>query len=113
MSVKQTIRDTFSNIKKEYGKIEFSDKILDLISITGFALFIVSLIAVYLSGKFNVVNIVFILYPMFVSGVSAFTRMRKREDPASVAKLFKDWIWIMGTFTVIAIIVIIIGVIIA
>ena len=113
MSVRQTIRDTFSNIKKEYGKIEFSDKILDLISITGLALFIVSLITVYLSGKFNVVNVVFILYPMIVSGVAAFTRMRKRENPNSVAKLFKDWIWIMGTFTVIAIIVIIVGVIIA
>ncbi len=113
MSVRQTIRDTLSNIRKEYGKIEFSDKILDLISITGLALFIVSLITVYLSGKFNVVNIVFMLYPLIVSGVAAFTRMRKREDSTSVEKLFKDWIWIMGTITVIAIIVIIIGVIIA
>ena len=113
MSVRQTIRDTLSNIKKEYKKIEFSDKILDLISITSFALFIVSLLTVFLSGKFNVVNIVFILYPMIVAGVAAFTRMRKREDPASVPKLFKDWIWIMGTITVIATIVIIVGLIIA
>lgn len=113
MSVRQTIRDTLTDIRREYGKIEFSDKILDLISLTSFALFIVSLVAVFLSGKFNVVNIVFILYPMIVSGVAAFTRMRKREDPASVNKLFRDWIWIMGTITVIASIVIIVGVIIA
>jgi len=113
MSVRQTIRDTFSNIRKEYGKIEFSDKILDLISITCFALFIVSLITVFLSGKFNVVNIVFVLYPLFVSGLASFTRMRKREDPASVNKLFKDWIWIMVTISVIVVIVIIIGIIIA
>jgi magnesium-transporting ATPase (P-type) len=113
MSIKQNIRDTLSNIKKEYGKIEFSDKILDLISITGFALFIVSLLTVFLSGKFNVVNIVFILYPMIVSGLAASTRMRKREDPTSVEKLFKDWVWIMGTISVIALIVIIIGLIIA
>ncbi len=113
MSVRQTIRDTLSNIRKEYGKIEFSDKILDLISITCFALFIVSLVTVFLSGKFNVVNIVFMLYPMLVSGLAAFTRMRKREDPASVAKLFSDWVWIMGTISVIALIVIIIGIIIA
>lgn len=113
MSVKQTIRKTFNNIKKEYGKIEFTDKILDLISIIGFVLFIVSLITVYLSGKFNVVNIVFILYPMIISGMAAATRMRKREDPASVTKLFKDWIWVMSTITVIAVIVIIVGLIIA
>ncbi len=113
MSVRQNIRDTLSNIKKEYGKIEFSDKILDLISLTSFALFIVSLVAVFLSGKFNVVNIVFTLYPMVVSGVAAFTRMRKREDPSSVTKLFKDWVWIMGTITIIALIVIITGLIIA
>ena len=113
MSVRQTIRDTLGNIKKEYGKIEFTDKILDLISIVGFALFIISLVTVYLSGLFNVVNIVFVLYPLLVSGISAATRMRKRENPESVPRLLKDWIWIMSTTTAIALIVIIIGLIIA
>ncbi|MBY9000518.1 MAG: hypothetical protein KGD64_06355 [Candidatus Heimdallarchaeota archaeon] len=113
MSVRQTIRDTLSNIRKEYGKIEFSDKILDLISITSFALFIVSLVTVFLSGKINPINVVFTLYPLVVSGIAAATRMRKRENPESVPKLFKEWLWIIGTITVISLIIIIIAVIIA
>ena len=113
MSVRQTIRDTLSNIRKEYAKIEFSDKMLDLLSIVSFSLFIVSLVTVFLSGRFNAVNVVFMLYPLIVSGIAAATRMRKRENPESVDKLFKDWIWIMGTITVIALIIIIVALIIA
>ena len=113
MSIRQTIQETFRGIKEEYSKVEFSDKILDLISIVSLLLFFVSLISVFVSGKFNTINIVFIVYPLIVSGMSIATRMKRREKPETTPDLFKEWLWIFGTITVIALIVIIIAAVIA
>lgn len=109
MSLRQNLGETFRNIRKEYAKTEFSDKMLDLISIAGVVLFLVAFLSVFISEKFNVVNIVFIIYPLGIAGVSAAFRMRKRDRPEDNEKLFRDWILIISTFTVIAIIVIILG----
>ena len=109
MSLRQNIGETFRTIRKEYAKTEFSEKILDLISISGVVLFLIAFLAVFFSSKFNVANIIFLLYPLGIAGVSAAFRMRKRDRPEDNEKLFKDWIWIIGTFTVIAIISIILG----
>jgi len=109
---KQSFGDTLRTIGKEIKEFELSDKILDLIAIVGAALFIVSFISVYLSDNFNTINIFFILYPLAVSGLAAAFRTRKIEKPEDKVKLFKEWLIIMGTITVIGIIVIIIALII-
>ena len=109
MSLRQSIGETFRTIRKEYAKTEFSDKVLDVISISGVVLFLVAFLSVFISEKFNVVNIVFLLYPLGIAGVSASFRMRKRDRPEDNEKLFRDWIIIISTFTVIALLVVILG----
>ena len=109
MSLRQNIGETFRTIRKEYAKTEFNDKLLDLISISGVVLFLIAFFSVFISSKFNVVNIVFMIYPLGLAGVSTSFRMRKRDRPEENEKLFKDWIWIVSTFTIIAVIVIIFG----
>jgi hypothetical protein len=110
MSIRQTIGKTFRTIREEYGKVDLGDRILDLISITGAVLFIVSFVSVYLGNRaFNAVNIVFMLYPLGVAGIASSFRMKKRDKPEEAGKMFKEWIWIMGTLTFISIIVIILA----
>jgi len=109
MSLRQNIGETFRAIRKDYAKTEFNDKILDLIALSGVVLFLIAFFSVFVSSKFNVVNIIFMIYPLGIAGVSSAFRMRKRERPEDNEKLFKDWIWIISTFTVIALIVIILG----
>ena len=108
MSILQTIGKTFKTIKEEYGKTEFGDKILDMISIVGAVLFIVSFVIVFIGDRaFNAINIVFFLYPLGLAGVAASFRMKKRDNPDSADKMFKEWIWIMGTLTFISVVIIV------
>ena len=110
MSIRQTIGKTFKTIKDEYGKTEFGDKILDLISIVGAVLFIISFIVIFLGDKaFNAVNIVFMLYPLGLAGIASSFRMKKRDKPEEAGKMFKEWTWIMGTLTLISVLVIILA----
>jgi hypothetical protein len=109
MSSRQNIGESFRTIRKEIGKFEFSDKILDLISFIGVALFIISFISVFLTDKFNIVNIVFMLYPLGVGGLAAAFRMKRRDKPEETPKMFKEWLIIMGTITAISILIIIIA----
>ena len=109
MSIRENIGKTLSSAKDEYGKVDFGDKILDLISIVGAALFLVSFVSVFVSSKWNVINIVFILYPLAVGGIAAALRMKKREKPEAAGDIFKEWLWIIGGITVIALIIIILA----
>ena len=109
MSSRQSIGETFRSVRQEIKKVEFSDKILDLISIIGVVLFIVSFISVFLTNKFNIVNIVFLLYPLAVGGLAAAFRMKRRDKPEDTPKMFREWLIIMGVITVIAILMIIIA----
>lgn len=109
MSTRGNFGDAIRLIRKDYAKTESSDKLLDLISIVGTILFIASFLAVFITEKFNVVNIVFMLYPLGIAGVSAAFRMKKRDKPEENEKLLREWILIMGTFTGIAILIIILG----
>ena len=110
MSMRQTIGNTFKSIRDEYKKVDFGDKILDLISIIGSALFIVAFISVFLGDKaFNAVNIVFLLYPLGLAGIAASFRMRKRDKPEDAGKMFKEWVWIMGTLTYISVLIVILA----
>lgn len=109
MSSRQSIGETLRSVRQEMGKVEFSDKILDLISIVGVGLFIVSFISVFVSSKFNAVNIVFMLYPLAVGGLAAAFRMKKRDKPEEIPKMFREWLIIMGAITVLCILVIIIA----
>ncbi|MHA1668592.1 MAG: hypothetical protein ACTSUR_08040 [Candidatus Heimdallarchaeaceae archaeon] len=113
MSIKENIGQTFRSIRDEFKQFDRSDKILDIISLTGVILFLISFISVYISGKFNAINIVFILYPMAVAGLAITFRMKKREKPETIPTLFKEWVSIFITLTVIVIIVIIITIIIS
>ncbi len=113
MSIRENIGKTISSVKEEYGKIDFGDKILDLISIVGVVIFLISLVSVFLSARFNAVNIVFLLYPLAVGGVAAALRMKKREKPEEAGNIFKEWAWIMGGITAIAIIIIILAIVLA
>jgi len=109
MNIRQNVVKTLKTVKEEYGKVDFGDKILDLISIVGIVLFLVSFVSVFLSRIFNAVNIVFILYPLGLAGIAASFRMKKRDKPEETEKLFKEWVWIFGTITVISAIIIILG----
>jgi len=109
MSSRQKIGETLRSVRKEIGKFEFSDKILDLISIIGVVLFIISFLSVFLSEKFNIVNIVFMIYPLAVGGLAAAFRMKRRDKPEETPKMFREWLIVMGSITVIGIIVIIIA----
>lgn len=109
MNIRQNVVKTLKTVKEEYGKVDFGDKILDLISIVGLVLFLVSFVSVFLSRIFNAVNIVFILYPLGLAGIAASFRMKKRDKPEEAEKLFKEWVWIFGTITVISAIIIILG----
>ena len=111
MSIRENIGKTLTSAKDEYGKVDFGDKILDLISIVGAVLFLISFISVFISSKWNVVNIVFILYPLSVGGVAASLRMKKREKPEETGNIFKEWLWIMGGVTFIALLIIILAVV--
>ncbi len=113
MSIRQSIGETVKSAREEYRKIDFGDKILDLISIVGAVLFIISFISVFVSSAFNAVNIVFILYPLAVAGIASSLRMKKRDKPEEAENIFKEWIWIMGTITAISVIIIIIAVVLA
>ncbi|MCG3260693.1 MAG: hypothetical protein H7644_13155 [Candidatus Heimdallarchaeota archaeon] len=113
MSIRQNVVKTLKTVKEEYGKVDFGDKLLDLISIVGIVLFLASFISVFLSRVFNAVNIVFMLYPLGLAGIAASFRMKKRDKPEEAEKLFKEWVWIFGTFTVISIIIIILGFVLA
>ncbi|MCE7738850.1 MAG: hypothetical protein GPJ50_05680 [Candidatus Heimdallarchaeota archaeon] len=113
MNIRQNIVKTFKTVKEEYGKVDFGDKLLDLISIVGIVLFLASFISVFLSRVFNTVNVVFMLYPLGLAGIAASFRMKKREKPEEAEKLFKEWVWIFGTITVISIIIIILGFVLA
>ncbi len=114
MSIRQTIGKTFKSIREEYGKTEFGDKILDLISITGAVLFVVSFISVWLGDKaFNAVNIVFMLYPLGLAGIASSFRMKRRDKPEDTGKMFKEWTWIMGILTLICVIIVILAYIFA
>ena len=113
MSIRQNVVKTIKTVKEEYRKVDFGDKLLDLISIVGIVLFLVSFVSVFLSRVFNAANIVFMLYPLGLAGVAASFRMKKRDRPEDAEKLFKEWVWIFGTITVISIIVIIIGFVLA
>ncbi|MHA2256319.1 MAG: hypothetical protein ACXAAM_09615 [Candidatus Heimdallarchaeaceae archaeon] len=92
MSSRQNIGESFRSIRKEIGKFEFSDKI-----------------SVFLSDKFNIVNIVFMLYPLAVGGLAAAFRMKRRDKPEETPKMFREWLIVMGSITAIGIIVIIIA----
>jgi len=109
MSIRENLGKTISSAKEEYGKLEFGDKMLDLISIVGAVLFIVSFVSVFLSSKWNVVNIIFIIYPLAVGGIAAALRMKKRERPEEAGNIFKEWLWIIGGITLIALIIIILA----
>ena len=109
-SMRKNIKNTLSSAKEEYGKLDLGDKILDLISIVGAILFIVAFISVFLSSKWNVINIIFIIYPLAVGGMAAALRMKKREKPEEAENLFKEWLFSMGGITFIALIIIILSV---
>jgi hypothetical protein len=109
MSGRQSIGETLRSVRKEMSKFEFSDKILDLISIVGVTLFIISFISIFLTDKFNIVNIVFMLYPLAVGGLAAAFRMKRRDKPEDTQKMFKEWLIIMGSTTGIGILIIIIA----
>ncbi len=113
MNIRQNVVKTLKTVKEEYGKVDFEDKILDLISIVGIVLFLISFVSVFLSKIFNAVNIVFILYPLGLAGIAASFRMKKRDKPEEAEKLFKEWVWIFGTITVIGIIIIVLGYVLA
>ncbi len=113
MSIRENIGKTISSAKGEYGKIDFGDKILDLISLVGTVLFLISMISVFISSKFNVINIIFVLYPLTVGGIAAALRMKKREKPEEAGNIFKEWIWIMGGITTICLIIIILALVLA
>jgi hypothetical protein len=109
MSSRQSIGETLRSVRQEIKKVEFSDKILDLISIVGVALFIISFISVFLSEKFNIVNIVFLLYPLAVGGLAAAFRMKRRDKPEDTPKMFREWLIVMSIITFIGILMIIIA----
>ncbi|MCE7742790.1 MAG: hypothetical protein GOP50_10075 [Candidatus Heimdallarchaeota archaeon] len=113
MSIRENIGKTISSAKDEYGKVDFGDKILDLISLVGAALFLVSLVSVFVSSTFNAMNIVFILYPLAVGGIAAALRMKKREKPEEAGNIFKEWIWIMSSITAISLLIIILALVLA
>jgi len=113
MSIRENIGKTITSAKDEYGKVDFGDKILDLISLVGAVLFIISLISVFVSSKFNAMNIVFILYPLAVGGIAAALRMKKREKPEEGGNIFKEWVWIMGGITGISVLIIILALVLA
>ncbi|MCG3220821.1 MAG: hypothetical protein H7641_05515, partial [Candidatus Heimdallarchaeota archaeon] len=105
----QNIGETLRSVRREIRKFEFSDKVLDLISIIGVVLFMISFISVFLSKKFNIVNIVFMLYPLAVGGLAAAFRMKRRDKPEETPKMFREWLIIMGSITAIGLIMIIIA----
>ena len=109
MSIRENIGKTVSSVKDEYTKVDLGERILDLVSLVGAILFIVSLVSVFVSSKFNALNIVFMLYPLAVGGMAAAIRMKKREKPEEASNLFKEWLWTMGTITVVAVLIIILA----
>jgi hypothetical protein len=106
---RQSFGETIRTIGKEIKEFEWSDRILDLIAIVGAVLFIISFFSVYLGDNFNSINIFFILYPLAVSGLAAAFRTKILEKPEDKAKMFRDWLIIMGAITLLGVIVMIIA----
>ncbi len=109
MSIRETIGETFSAIKKEYKKVDSVDKTLDVISLTGLVLFFISLFSVFIGKDFNSLNIPLILYPLGIGGLATALRMKKRDDPEDISSLFKEWLIITSTFTAMIIVILIIA----
>ena len=113
MSLRENISKTFTGIRTEYKKVEMADKILDLISILGMALFVIALISMNISNKINSINITFTVYPLAIAGISAALRMKRRDEQKTPPrKLFVEWVTITSGITFIALLVVIISVII-
>ena len=112
MSLRGEFANMWETLKEEYKKVEFSDKILDLVSIAGVVLFLAGLVILDLQHQFNVINIIFIMYPLFLSGMTAAFRMKRRDKPEETPKLLKEWLIIMGVYLVIVFITIILAIVI-
>ena len=109
MSFRENLRETFSAIKKEYNKVDSVDKTLDIISLTGFVLFLISFISVFIGKDFNSLNIPLILYPLGIGGIATALRMKKRDNPEDVSSIFKEWLILVSSITVTIIVIIIIA----
>lgn len=107
MSFRESLRETFSAIRKEYNKVDSVDKILDVISLTGFVLFFIALISVFIGSNFNSLNIPLLLYPLGIGGIATALRMKKRDNPEESGSLFKEWLIITGALTAIIIAIVI------
>lgn len=108
MSVRQTFRRTIRSLIQEYKNVEFSDKVLDIISLLGLLFFLISLFSTYLISGFNVINVIFVMYPLGIAGLAATFRMKRRDDPEKTEGLFKEWLIInIGFLAIIAIILVI------
>jgi len=109
MSLRSDVGNLLKTLKDEYHKVEFSDKILDIVSVTGVILFLIGLFAVDLQHQFNILNIIFIMYPLFIGGTAATFRMKRRDKQEDTPKLLKEWLTIMGTYLLIIFITIIVA----
>ncbi|MHA1399745.1 MAG: hypothetical protein ACTSQE_05325 [Candidatus Heimdallarchaeaceae archaeon] len=113
MNFRENLKQTFRDIKKEYQNIETTDKLLDLISLSGIVLFFISIIFMQINDKVNAINIAFSIYPLAVAGITTAYRMKIREDTKTkIQTMFKEYLILMITLTVIVILVVILTVII-
>ncbi len=108
MSFRDNMTKIFQAMKEGYQEVDRTDKILDLISIGGIVLFIISFIFLYVGDKINAINITMTIYPLALGGIAAGLRMKKRDKPEAADKLLKEWVIITSGMTVVSIITIII-----
>ncbi|MHA1865640.1 MAG: hypothetical protein ACTSWZ_03955 [Candidatus Heimdallarchaeaceae archaeon] len=114
MSMRESIVKTFKEIRDEYREVETADKIFDLISLVGIVLFFVSALLMSLNNKINPINIAFSIYPLAIAGISTAIRMKVKKvtDEEEAAKIFKEYVTIIGFLTVLVLIVIILTILI-
>lgn len=111
MSTRRSFKETIRILYQEYKNVEFSDRILDLISVLGIVFFVISLFSINLFSTFNVINIVFALYPLGLAGIAASFRMKRRDKPEETEHLFKEWLAVNIILLVIIAFIILIAII--
>lgn len=112
MSFRDNVEKIFQTMKEGYQEVDKTDKILDLISISGVMLFIIAFIFLYVGDKINAINITMTIYPLALGGIAAGLRMKKRDNPKAADKLLKEWVIITSGMTVVSVITIIVTLII-
>ncbi len=105
MCAMESVKQTFSTMKKEYKKQSEIEKFFDFTSLIGLVLFIIAFIVLYASKQYNSVNIGLTIFPLFLGGIASYFSMkiRQKTEPLDYNKVVKEWFFIIGGYVILLI----------